>query len=313
MENLLMEPYPDITQLKIAKIVQCSGHKKIHSSLKDFTTAWKQTNNSGGFYYREVQPTTDQLYTFAMNRIKESREADLTVHNANVHGLYANKIIAKNVLQLMQQIGMSETFRERDLKSRARIPKYNNRMAGYITDIQREIIRDDGYETNMKKYDECEKYYKDQLDNFLAEEVVKKNKNDKEEQKKKDERKAILEIATLILRYSLPEDSDWSDIYEALLKKDKYLDLASAMLSVRNNWNDGSDRVESALGRFKVETDEDKEIDSCIGNLLTNWDNEGRVFRDCEFGYDYLFSKVESQLYKDYDLVQSRAFPDGDY
>lgn len=306
-----MEQCPNTTQLKIAKIVQCSGHKKVHFSLNDFTTAWKQTNNSGGFYYREVQPTTAQLYTFAMNRIKESREADLTVHTVNLPGLITNKIIAKNIIQLMQQIGMPETFKERDLKSRARIPKYNNHMTGYITDIQREIIRDDGYETNMKRYDECEKYYKEQLDEFLTVEEVKKNKNDKDEQKKKDERKAILEIATLILRYSLPEDSDWPDIYEALTEKNKYLDLASAMLSVRNDWNDGPDAVESALGRFKVETDEDKEIDSCISNLLTNWDNDGRVFRDCEYGYDFLFSKVDPQLYKDYELAQKHINIDG--
>ncbi len=302
-----MDQVTQMSSLKIAKITKCTGINRLHSSPAGYKDVVKR--NWG--FYTSREPTRMELYECAMKTLAEGRAADEKTHAENVPGLNTNKIIAKNIQSFMNSIGMPSSYQEVDQKSRARRTKYITKTAGYIEDMRKHLVLNDGYEFNVSEFARYEKSYKEFYEKALKEEEETKKKMEREEQKKIEERKANLEIANLIIKYNLPENADWFDVHSILRKKDKYLDLAVAMLSVRNDWNDGPDRVESALGRFKVESAEDKEIDDCIGALIANWDSDGRVFRDCEYNYDYLFSKVDPQLYKDYILAEKRAFPEG--
>jgi hypothetical protein len=302
-----MDQNSEMSPLKIAKIVRCTGMNLLRGSPASYT--YNVEHEMGRYTYRE--PTAMELYNYAMKVLAEGRASDEKTHIANAPGLITNKIIAENIESFMKSIGMPSSYQEVDQRSRARKIKYITKAAGYIEDMRKHLVLNDGYDYNVSQFAVHEKSYKEFYEKALKDEEEAKKKLEREEKKKVEDRKANLEIASLIVKYGLPEDSDWLDIYETLREKDKYLDLAAAMLDVRNDWNDGPDRVESALGRFKVETAEDKEIDECIGSLLGNWDNDGRVFRDCEYSYDVLFSKVDPQLYKDYELAEKRANPEG--
>jgi hypothetical protein len=100
----------------------------------------------------------------------------------------------------------------------------------------------------------------------------------------------------------MDSDSDWIDILEFILDKCKYLTLADAMLSVRKDWNNGCDPVENAIGNFSIEATHDNEIYYNVNETIKrfHYDQDGRVFRDCEWNYGAIFTLVDPDLYKDY-------------
>lgn len=135
-----------------------------------------------------------------------------------------------------------------------------------------------------------------------------KEKADREAAEKAavEKRKADLELARLILRYAAPDDSDWDDLFGIIRGRDQYLDLACAGLETRGDWSDGFYRVESALKRFRIRDERDKEIAADITGCLGSED--GRVFRDTAWSYDALFEIVaDKQLVEDAKLCLARA------
>jgi hypothetical protein len=60
------------------------------------------------------------------------------------------------------------------------------------------------------------------------------------------------------------------------------------------------------LRGFNVETDLDRKIYDNILSYISDWQGDGRVFRDCEYNYSVLYgivSENDSQLYKDFKVV----------
>jgi hypothetical protein len=104
----------------------------------------------------------------------------------------------------------------------------------------------------------------------------------------------------------LQEDSTGDDVLEALRGKDQRLDLAVAMMQTRGNWSYGFYRVSDALGRFKIDSDTDKDIANEIVGCMN--DDDGRVFRDCAWSYDRLFAEAEDkQLSVDIQMAASKS------
>jgi len=103
------------------------------------------------------------------------------------------------------------------------------------------------------------------------------------------------------------DDVSWSKILYILKESNKYYYLAAAMEDTRGDWSDGFGRVEDALENFTVETDLDKEIyddvyDSCYDRECGL---DGRVFRDCEYDYCYIFQNcVEQEFYQKLSFVR---------
>ncbi len=103
-----------------------------------------------------------------------------------------------------------------------------------------------------------------------------------------------MELAGVLLRYELPIESSWSDVLDHLCGKDQRLNLAVAMQRTRGDWSEGPYRVSNALGNFRIETNEDKDIAADVATCLYDF-SDGRVFRDTTWNYTRLFASVTDQ------------------
>ena len=124
-----------------------------------------------------------------------------------------------------------------------------------------------------------------------------------EKNKKIEERHKI----RLIDKYKIDIESEWCDILDVVLNKDKYLYLAYSLERNREDWNEGCRYAESGLCNFEVESDLDKKIYADIREYIDNWEDymDGRVFRDCEYNYSVLYELVEDKgLMDDFNLVR---------
>jgi hypothetical protein len=127
-------------------------------------------------------------------------------------------------------------------------------------------------------------------------------------QKIEDERKSkynatILEMAKYAVKYNC--DNDYQSIVDAILNKDKYLRLAYYLRKNREDWTDGYSYAEQGINGFTVVTEQDKEIDSAINDAITNWDGDGRIFRDMEWSYDAIEELASPEVIKDLEIVES--------
>jgi hypothetical protein len=210
----------------------------------------------------------------------------------------------------MSEIKMPTTFRERDMKSRARYPKYNHHDAGWIGDIRRSVIVNDGYENAKTKYENYLTHYKSFEMKALQDEAAEKQKLEREKEKELEKRKSDIELATILVRYNLPIDSSWDDVLDALRSKDKKINLAFAMRNVRGDWNDGCGEVEGAL--FDPTNTIEREIISDVQARIDNFNDncrDGRVFRDTEWNYDAILATVEDkQLLKDAETAHDKWY-----
>ncbi len=245
---------------------------------------------------------TEQHILLARNAVNLAAEEDDRIHQSNLENIEFNNIQYNELISFMDSIGIKKTYLKRDTKSRARYPKYINTLAGYIDDVHRIAVFDDGHSNSVmnrnkflafitKKEDELQEY---------------KNLKEKAENTARRMRESDLALVRFIIKYGLPDLSSWDDVEDYILSKDKYLHLASNMMAVRNDWNYGCGSVESSLGRFRLETPEDQEIYDNIGEAVDNFhdDPDGRIFRDIKYNYNVLFNKVDPEILKDYEEIK---------
>ncbi len=209
---------------------------------------------------------------------------------------------------MMTAIGMPKRFSRKVHNSRARLPKTVHEDAGYIGDLAREVPISDGFESATSTYDSLKAKY----DQFASEAGAIAERAAAEaaraEDARKEARRADIEFAKILLRYDLSADVEWRDVLEALRAKDKRLDLAIAMEDTRGDWTEGYYRVSDAVGRFKMETDQDKEILSDVVPHLGDEDRDGRIFRDIRWNYNALYELVEDQqLVTDCRLAREKS------
>lgn len=100
------------------------------------------------------------------------------------------------------------------------------------------------------------------------------------------------------------EDFIWETTLEVLKKSNKYFVLSEAMEKARGNRNFGIGNVEYALSNFTIEIPDDEEIYNDISKACDNfndpdqWSYDGRVFRDCNYNYDVIYSYYVSSDFK---------------
>lgn len=129
-------------------------------------------------------------------------------------------------------------------------------------------------------------------------EAVKSEQEKQERSRKAQERQRQQMVRVAEVALALGVDaatSDLESLREVIRGRDKYLDLAVAGIETRNDWNDGAYRVEDALNRFKVETDEDKVIVAVWSEELSDF-SDGRQFRDCNPSYDAVIARADPKL-----------------
>lgn len=110
----------------------------------------------------------------------------------------------------------------------------------------------------------------------------------------------LVTFGLLAAKWGLPEDIiDPDDILDALLALDKYLDLAWAMHRVREDSSEGFGLVASALNRFTITCEIDREIASAVSKILESDETDGRAFRDCDWSYSEIYNQGNQALRSD--------------
>lgn len=271
--------------LKIMPLEQCGAVGKCMASPQSYA--------SGMSSYRT--PSIDQVAAKAMRELEAARAVDLATHERNAAAIANNTAVRAHIEAIMDGIGMPRSWSQKDTKSRARYPKTFSTPAGYLSDLVRECRTDDGFASATSTYNMLLTRYTEYAATATAQAEKDRLEAERAQAAKVAQRKADIELVTIIQRYSLPIESEWGDVLEALRGRDQRLDLAVAMEDVRGDWNDGCDAVESAIGRFTIQTDEDKDIANDVLGCTRDFE-DGRVFRDTTWNYNALYGSVADQV-----------------
>jgi hypothetical protein len=213
-------------------------------------------------------------------------------HEVNKAAIENNKALYDKIVLLMHNIGIPSESVEYLLKRNGRRAKEPSRKpAGYLTDLHRCLLRDDGFSTAEREYEKFLKQIEEYEKKKLQEEVVAKRAKELEEKKEESEKIR----ATLVIKYGLPYSSDFREVLEHILGQNKFLRLAYFLQRTAYDWNDGPDQAEFGLQGFVPENAEEEKIHKEILALLENWDGDGRVFRDCQYGYSYLYDVARKE------------------
>lgn len=260
----------------------------------------------GSSYYERDPKTIEEVDTKLSSLLEKAEVERLKVvaeHEANLPAIENNQKVREKITQIMKDIGIPNNYSTSEFKTqRSRTKTTTTHAAGYIGDLQRNIPVSDESErmlTLIKSAVDSFKRHADTLKANIRKELQEAEKTEKA-------KKEVLAKARLQVKYNLTEDFEWSDVLEVLDNKDKYFKLARAMEETRNDWNDGYGRVQYAISGFQVETEEDKEIFDEIYDLSHDYEDiDGRVFRDCEYNYSFLYGKVSEEILNDYETLKS--------
>lgn len=260
----------------------------------------------GSSYYERDPKTIEEVDTKLTQLLEKAELERLKViaeHEVNIPAIENNQKVREKITQIMKDIGIPNNYSTSEFKTqRSRTKTTTTHSAGYIGDLQRNIPVSDESErmlTLIKSAVDSFKRHADTLKVNIRKELQEAEKTEKA-------KKEVLAKARLQVKYNLTEDFEWSDVLEVLDNKDKYFKLARAMEETRNDWNDGYGRVQYAISGFQVETEEDKEIFDEIYELSHDYEDiDGRVFRDCEYNYSFLYGKVNEEILSDYETLKN--------
>lgn len=285
---------------KIMPVEQCGAVGRCMSHPSSYREQAKSR-------YTYAEPTTARIAEYALRELESARAKDVAAHEKNLPAIENNKAVAAAIVALNEAVGMPKRWSERDRNSRSRYPKTIGHDAGYLTDIRREVITDDGFASATATYERLKRDYDAYVEQGQRDAEQAERQRQREQEAEIEKRKADMELAAMLLRYALPIESSWSDVLENLRGRDQRLDLAVAMSQTRGDWNDGAYRVSDALRRFTIETNEDKDIAADVAARLVDFE-DGRCFRDCTWNYSRLFATVQDQqLAADVQTAMSRA------
>ena len=141
--------------------------------------------------------------------------------------------------------------------------------------------------------------------NTKLKELADKKRAIEQNEKAKTERRLLAQFQ---VKYNLEPESEWKDVLECIIDKNKYLKLAYHLEMNRNDWSDGSYYAECGLNSFTIESEMDKEIQKDLQWEIDNWDGDGRVFRDCNWNYSRIYNLVQDDvLVYDFEIVKSKC------
>jgi len=248
-----------------------------------------QLKGDNHFYDHELGETEE--------RLKELKAQDEEIYKENVQIAQNNLVAYNNLMTLISNMGIKTT--RVDTKSRKFIKPdvtcdfvQEIRNNCYTSAPQSPSYRWDGFIASLKKQ--------------LEEKVAAVRAIEKKKAVEIKEETRIKLFVDLVKKYNcdfprgIPSADEMLDV---ILAKDKYLRLGHYLALNHGDWNDGYSYAETGLRNFEVVTEEDKEIDAEISSYFEDF-SDGRVFRDCHYNYDYLFSKVTKDLMEDYSKVK---------
>lgn len=271
---------------KIMPVEQCGAVAKMPSSpqsLANQASSWRT-------------PSKKTVANYALQRLETAMQLDRAIHAKNAAALEANQAVRDRIIALMEDVGMPKTRRVRDgNRTRYGMPKMKTVDAGYLEDFRAHVPISDGFERAEQRYNELKAAYDKFAEEAEAEADKAKAEAERRAEREREERRNNIELAKIVIRYELPEDSTWGDVLAELRKRDQRLNLAVAMQQTRGDWSDGFWRVSDALSRFTIENDEDKAIANDIVGCMNSDCGDGRIFRDTAWSYGRLFETAADQ------------------
>lgn len=243
-------------------------------------------------------PTMLEIADHADRALAAAWATTQATHARNEPALEHNRRMQMIIRAVMKAAQVPDSFRA-EVRSRGWRKKWETRPAGYAGDLNRTFPVDDGVETERLAHQRLTQEYGVYRAKAVAEAEQRQRREEIEKKAAADKRRADIQLAQIILRYGLPEDIEWPAVLENLRARSKYADLAVAGVQTRGDWSEGFYRVQDALGRFVVETDQDKNIAADLLGCVRADERDGRVFRDTTWNYDRLFELVEPQLAQD--------------
>lgn len=219
-------------------------------------------------------------------------------HEANLPAIENNRKVIEQVKLIMANLGIPQVRTTWSYATtRAKKMTQKNVRAGFMDDLDAACPVLDNYESCKQRLADFER----RIESYEREEAAKEAAAERETQKAQAERAKLTLLGALAHKYGASPDS--YDIIEAMGRKNKYFYLAYWLQRNRNNWNEGYSHAQTGLHGFTVETPEDQEIYDDIEARITDWDGDGRTFRDSPYGYDFLFGKVDADLMADYQSM----------
>jgi hypothetical protein len=244
----------------------------------------------------------------AREAVEHAYQQSLPIVEQNKAIIASNKRIVVRLKQFVENAKINTTMQVKN-DSRARWASRTKTVtADWFTGLQAAIptgdswgICEDGYQRRLKEIEQWEKEIQAEEAKVAAARKAEEDKLDREIIRRE-----------LAKKYGLEEATTLDDVFSALLDRNKYLRLAHYLSKNRADWSEGPWYAKTGINGFKVETDEDHEIHKELSGFIVDWDGDGRIFRDCTWSYDRLFSKAGEQdegLLADYRRVRE-SLPD---
>lgn len=282
--------------------------KAAYESIEDKTLLagfnWNETYSDVYFKLKIVESNKDRVEDFK-KIIHAIGSLDLLTHLENINIAKENDQLLTNIFNLLEKAGIRRSHYGYKTK---RSSKQTELYYNFPSEIRAQIsttYREDTLEERKKELLK-------QVDSIWNQEMKKVEDERKEKERVEKEKKENRTLALLLAKYDLDIESDWEDLLDTIIEKNKYLFLAHRLEQNRGDWTDGCSYAESGLDNFTIETEEDQKIHENIYYYISTWDQhmDGRVFRDCTYDYGTIFgiaAEKDSDLYTDYETVKQKV------
>jgi|GEM_PF-4832855 len=291
--------------------------KRAHSAIDDLAMelaqAKKELAEQRMLMTGKLMPVTEYPIENIMVNVKSyqspekaRQEIEATYHLllalrfVNQDAIRNNRMIYENLLKLIISTGIASSH-TRIINKKTR--KVNSMPVNWAKMLQSVIPMEDRWNLVQNVFDVKMKDVVDWEDQIAEEKKKQLEAAEQEEEKMKWNK----QLAVLANKYGLPITADENEILETILSRDKYLLLGDALIRNRLDWSDGPSLVRNELEHFVVCDDIDKAIYANLSDCVNNWDGDGRVFRDCEYNYNRLFSMVDESLLNDYKMLTQKT------
>jgi hypothetical protein len=245
-------------------------------------------------YYDDF--TTVELCDNMITKLGENHAIMLERKDKNAAAIKNNLEVLDNAVKFMTSLGLTTTYGE--YKGSGNRRKYVSLTSPWYSSILQQIPTVDGWYSYESAYKIRMKDMQDKKENIIKQQKEKEEK----EKREKDTKEKEFELAKLKVKYNLDAEANADDLLDSILSKNKYLCLAHYLELNREDWNDGYDYAQMGIDNFTIDSDLDQKIYNNITSYFDDF-SDGRVFRDCEYNYSFLYGIVKEQnqeLYNDY-------------
>lgn len=295
---------------KLEKQIETLTNFQPAQKLKDYIArpkVWEEEKDNWGYTKKNTSGWAIQKPVVTPEQLQEWLNKNEPIYQENIQICELNKKAQTAAFKFIEKLGIKQ--KKFDYPS-GRSKKKVEITCDWVNEFNNHFITSCSYgweQDNRWVKEEIEKINKYSLEKKEAENKILKAK----ETELKNQEKIAL-IIRLVEKYKLSFNSPIpgaNDVLSELIKKNKYLYLAHYLAKNRGDWNDGCSYAETGLDYFVGKPEEnylgenDDAIYENIQKHISNWQGDGRCFRDTEYSYDYLFGIVERnapELYSDY-------------